>query len=79
MSLTRADGKRQMSVAVNLARWQRPDSSGKPQHHPIDDGAVVPAYCGSTAGPVPSGPVTSAAMLKKRSVPLISSSLSTCG
>lgn len=37
MSLTRADGKRQMSVAVNLQRWNKPDSSGKPQHHPIDD------------------------------------------
>jgi D-alanyl-D-alanine carboxypeptidase len=36
MSLTRADGKRQMSVAVNLQRWNKPDSSGKPQHHPID-------------------------------------------
>ncbi|GAA3471149.1 serine hydrolase domain-containing protein [Nonomuraea roseola] len=37
LSLTRADGKRQMSVAVNLARWNKLDSSGKPQHHPIDD------------------------------------------
>ncbi|MGA5133647.1 serine hydrolase domain-containing protein [Streptomyces olivoreticuli] len=37
MSLTRADGKRQMSVAGNLARWNKVDSSGKPQHHPIDD------------------------------------------
>ncbi len=37
ISLTRADGKRQMSVAVNLQRWNKPDSSGKPQHHPIDD------------------------------------------
>lgn len=37
ISLTRADGKRQMSVAVNLQRWNKMDSSGKPQHHPIDD------------------------------------------
>ncbi|MER6028468.1 serine hydrolase domain-containing protein [Streptomyces sp. NPDC001851] len=37
MSLTRADGKRQMSVAMNLARWNRPDSAGKPRRHPIDD------------------------------------------
>ena len=37
MSMTRADGKRQMSVAVNLMRWNKLDSSGKPQHHPIDD------------------------------------------
>jgi len=37
MSLTRADGRRQMSVAVNLIRWNKLDLSGKPQHHPIDD------------------------------------------
>ncbi|MFJ6793869.1 serine hydrolase domain-containing protein [Streptomyces sp. NPDC091268] len=37
ISLTRADGKRQMSLAINLQRWNAPDSSGKPQHHPIDD------------------------------------------
>ena len=35
--MTRADGKRQMSVAVNLIRWNKLDSSGKPQPHPIDD------------------------------------------
>ncbi|MEV4067360.1 serine hydrolase domain-containing protein [Nonomuraea dietziae] len=33
----RADGKRQLSVAVNLARWNKIDSTGRPQHHPIDD------------------------------------------
>jgi len=37
MSMSRADGKRQMSVAVNLIRWNKLDSSGKPQRHPIDD------------------------------------------
>ncbi|TJZ57466.1 beta-lactamase family protein [Streptomyces piniterrae] len=37
MSLTRADGKRQMSVAMNLVRWNKTDSSGKPQRHPVDD------------------------------------------
>jgi D-alanyl-D-alanine carboxypeptidase len=37
MSLTRADGMRQMSVAMNLVRWNRLGPSGKPQHHPIDD------------------------------------------
>jgi D-alanyl-D-alanine carboxypeptidase len=37
MAMTRADGKRQMSVALNLQRWNRLDSSGKPQPHPIDD------------------------------------------
>lgn len=37
LAMTRADGKRQMSVAVNLQRWNRLDSAGKPQPHPIDD------------------------------------------
>ncbi|WP_405660947.1 beta-lactamase family protein [Streptomyces sp. NBC_01166] len=37
LSMTRADGERQMSVAVNLQRWNRLDSSGRPQPHPIDD------------------------------------------
>jgi D-alanyl-D-alanine carboxypeptidase len=37
LTMTRADGRRQMSVAVNLQRWNRLDSSGKPQPHPIDD------------------------------------------
>ena len=53
MSMTRADGKRQMSVAVNLMRWNKLDFSGKPQHHPIDD--AIPAFyqialCGSPIG-----------------------------
>ncbi|MFD9903795.1 serine hydrolase domain-containing protein [Streptomyces sp. NPDC059063] len=37
LAMTRSDGKRQMAVAVNLQRWNRLDSSGKPQPHPIDD------------------------------------------
>ncbi|MFE5710191.1 serine hydrolase domain-containing protein [Streptomyces sp. NPDC056501] len=37
LAMTRADGKRQMAVAVNLQRWNRFDSSGKPQPHPVDD------------------------------------------
>ncbi|MFB8398784.1 serine hydrolase domain-containing protein [Streptomyces yangpuensis] len=37
MSLTRADGGRQMSVGINLERWNEADASGRPQHHPIDD------------------------------------------
>ncbi|MER6196398.1 serine hydrolase domain-containing protein [Streptomyces sp. NPDC001586] len=37
ISLTRADGRRQMSVAVNLQRWNGPGSSGEPRHHPVDD------------------------------------------
>ncbi|WP_024804293.1 serine hydrolase [Nocardia sp. BMG51109] len=36
VSMTRADGTRQMSVAVNLQRWNKLDSAGKPQPHPID-------------------------------------------
>ncbi len=43
MSMTRADGKRQMSVAINLIRWNKLNVSGKPQHHPIDD-ALPPLY-----------------------------------
>lgn len=37
LAMTSADGKRQMSVAVNLQRWNRLDSAGRPQPHPIDD------------------------------------------
>jgi D-alanyl-D-alanine carboxypeptidase len=54
MSMTRADGKRQMSVAVNLMRWNKLDPSGRPQHHPIDD-ALRDLYhlamCGSRIAP----------------------------
>ena len=50
LTMTRSDGKRQMSVAVNFIRWNKLDSSGKPQHHPIDD--ALPSFyhlamCGS--------------------------------
>jgi D-alanyl-D-alanine carboxypeptidase len=37
LAMIRADGKRQTAVAVNLQRWNRLDSSGTPQPHPIDD------------------------------------------
>jgi D-alanyl-D-alanine carboxypeptidase len=58
LTMTRADGKRQMSVAVNLIRWNRLDSSGRPQHHPIDD--TLPALyrvamCGSKNTEMNSG------------------------
>ncbi|MCB5179000.1 serine hydrolase domain-containing protein [Streptomyces antimicrobicus] len=36
LAMTRADGIRQMAVAVNMQRWNRLDPSGKPQPHPID-------------------------------------------
>ncbi|GAB7028948.1 serine hydrolase domain-containing protein [Streptomyces sp. NPDC021749] len=49
ISLTRADGKRQLSLAMNLSRWNRIDASGKPQHHPIDDALSV-LYRHATSG-----------------------------
>ncbi|WP_240506884.1 serine hydrolase domain-containing protein [Thermoactinospora rubra] len=60
LSLTRADGRRQMSVAMNLVRWNKLDSSGKPQHHPIDDALSAfyrQALCGdaNTQGKNASG------------------------
>ena len=42
MTMTRSDRKRQMSVAVNLMRWNKLDSAGKPQPHPLDD--ALPAF-----------------------------------
>ncbi|MFC8175212.1 serine hydrolase [Streptomyces sp. NPDC057325] len=36
ISLTRADGGRQMSVAVNLQRWNPRSTEGTPRPHPID-------------------------------------------
>ncbi len=49
MSMTRADGKRQLSVAVNLMRWNKLDASGKPQPHPID-GALQGLYHAAMGG-----------------------------
>jgi len=37
ISMTHPGSKRQMSVALNLQRWNRLDASGRPQPHPIDD------------------------------------------
>jgi D-alanyl-D-alanine carboxypeptidase len=37
LAMIRADGRRQLAVSVNLQRWNRLDSSGRPQPHPIDD------------------------------------------
>jgi D-alanyl-D-alanine carboxypeptidase len=54
ISMTRADGKRQMSVAVNLMRWNKLDASGKPQQHPIDDALRAfyqLAMCGNEGAP----------------------------
>ncbi|MEU6883576.1 serine hydrolase domain-containing protein [Streptomyces sp. NPDC046712] len=58
MSLTRADGERQMSVAINLMRWSRPDSSGKARHHPIEEALRTlygQALCDDGNAQVPSG------------------------
>ncbi|GEB48406.1 hydrolase [Streptomyces cacaoi] len=43
LAMTRADGRRQMAVAVNTQRWNRLDSSGRPLPHPLDD-AVAALY-----------------------------------
>ncbi|WP_327172004.1 beta-lactamase family protein [Streptomyces sp. NBC_01336] len=37
LAMIRADGRRQMAVAVNMQRWNRLDSDGYPQPHPIDE------------------------------------------
>ncbi|WP_455361845.1 serine hydrolase domain-containing protein [Streptomyces sp. SYSU K21746] len=65
MSLTRADGRRQMSVAVNLQRWNEPDSSGKPQHHPIDDALKTlyrEAMCGDANAQAENAPQVTAVL-----------------
>lgn len=36
ITMTRADGRRQLSIALNLQRWNRLDATGAPQPHPID-------------------------------------------
>jgi D-alanyl-D-alanine carboxypeptidase len=36
ITMTRADGRRQLSIALNLQRWNKLDATGKPQPHPID-------------------------------------------
>ncbi|WP_393059529.1 serine hydrolase domain-containing protein [Streptomyces sp. LN549] len=43
LAMTRADGRRQMAVAVNMQRWNGLDSAGRPQPHPID-GALAAFY-----------------------------------
>jgi D-alanyl-D-alanine carboxypeptidase len=36
ISMASPDGRRQLSVAINLQRWNRLDESGRPVPHPID-------------------------------------------
>ncbi|MEU3459495.1 serine hydrolase domain-containing protein [Streptomyces sp. NPDC006733] len=43
LTMIRADGARQLSVAVNLQRWNRLDAAGRPQPHPVD-GALAELY-----------------------------------
>ncbi|WP_416972702.1 serine hydrolase domain-containing protein [Streptomyces sp. 4F14] len=43
LAMTRADGGRQLAVAVNLQRWNRLDTSGRPQPHAID-GALATLF-----------------------------------
>jgi D-alanyl-D-alanine carboxypeptidase len=43
ISMSSADGQRQLSVAVNLQRWNRLDAAGKPQRHLLDD--ALTAFC----------------------------------
>lgn len=50
MSLISPDGGRQLSIALNLARWNELDSAGKPKPHPIDDALAAfqrQALCGT--------------------------------
>ncbi|MGW2227902.1 serine hydrolase domain-containing protein [Streptomyces formicae] len=37
LAVVRADGRRQLAVAVNMQRWNRLDASGRPEPHPIDE------------------------------------------
>ncbi|MRH89212.1 serine hydrolase [Nocardia sp. SYP-A9097] len=49
ISMTSADGNRQMSIAVNLQRWNQLDAVGRPQPHPIDhalQALIQLALCG---------------------------------
>ncbi|XRQ05582.1 serine hydrolase domain-containing protein [Actinomadura welshii] len=58
-SLSAEDGSRQMSVALNLTKYQQLDARGIPVPHPIDNalGAyVVEALCGSRVATQSDGP-----------------------
>ena len=57
VSMIRADGERQMSIAVNLTRPNRLDSVGRPQHHPLDT-ALPDLYRLAMRGSVTTKPTT---------------------
>jgi D-alanyl-D-alanine carboxypeptidase len=46
ISMTSADGARHLSIAVNLQRWNRLDSAGMLQPHPIDDALRALVHAG---------------------------------
>lgn len=48
-SMISGDGRRQLSAAVNLMRWNVLDAEGKPQPHPLD--AALPAFFRRAMGP----------------------------
>jgi D-alanyl-D-alanine carboxypeptidase len=69
ISMARADGQRQLSVAVNLQRWNTLDSSGKPQRHPIDD-ALMAFYqlAMRGAGTIPAGDALRAPSVERAAI-----------
>lgn len=54
ISLTRADGGRQLSIAVNLMRPNRLDAAGRPRHHPLDDALPAVYRVAMTGAPAPA-------------------------
>lgn len=53
VTMTRADGGRQMTVAVNMQRWNRLDAAGRPRPHPVDgplEDLHRLAMCGTATG-----------------------------
>ncbi|WP_433331170.1 serine hydrolase domain-containing protein [Spirillospora sp. CA-294931] len=66
LSATRSDGKRQLSYAINLMKYNTLDGSGNPRPHPIDK-AVPPFFLQATCG---VGEGSAGAALAPRSLPL---------
>ncbi|GIG70575.1 serine hydrolase domain-containing protein [Phytomonospora endophytica] len=55
ISMRSADGDRQMSLAVNLQRWNRLDATGRPQPHPIDAALAAFQRLAMTGDTAPAG------------------------
>lgn len=52
-AMSSPDGKRQVTVGINLTGYQRPDAQGRPLPHPVDaalDALREQALCGGAAG-----------------------------